>query len=88
MRKSMSPSIRDENWTKHDYKLSYRMMRRGYTFETIAERTGIPQETIKAADYSYQAYGYEDNGWLSDERRKRFYQILWRVLSKSEGIPF
>jgi hypothetical protein len=62
-------------------------MRRGFSFDVIYEGTGATHEIVKAADYSYQAFGYEDNGWLSDERRKRFQAIKWRIASREE-LPF
>lgn len=46
-----------------------------------------PPEIVKADDYSYQAYGYEQNGWVSDLRRKRFHAIKYRFASREE-LPF
>jgi hypothetical protein len=63
-------------------------MRRGLDWSVIGVMSRIPREIVNAADYSYQAWGYEANGWVSEERRKRFYAILYRVLTESEDIPF
>jgi hypothetical protein len=79
---------KEKSWTRFGYERAYRSMRRGCEIDDIADGTGIELEILKAADYSYQAWGYVDTGWLSNERRKHFYQILWRTLTGSEGIPF
>jgi hypothetical protein len=63
-------------------------MRRGESFEQINITSSIAVEIVRAADYSYQAFGYSVNGWTNDLRRKRFYKIFWRVVTARGELPF
>lgn len=78
---------RERSWTRIEYTLAYRDMRRGISVDWFLEHSRDPIDIIKAADYSYQAYGYDMHGWTSDRRRKRFLEIKWRILSRQE-LPF
>lgn len=78
----------ERSWTRRGYADAYRMMKRGFSFEFLSKSGYYTQEELKAADYSYQAFGYDVNAWSSDDRRKRFNAILWRVLTKQEVYPF
>lgn len=78
---------KEKIWSQIEYEYAYRQMRRGSSFEEIYANDEIACGHLKAADYSYQAYGYEPNGWVSDQRHKRFLQIKWRILSREE-LPF
>lgn len=79
---------KQHSWTRQDYELAYGLYRSyGEIYEEHWAET-IPQEIIRAADYSYQGKDYQVHGWVSDARRKRFYLILWRVLAQTEGILF
>jgi hypothetical protein len=63
---------RERSVTRREYDACYRLMRQGHEFEEIWGAWPNVLPIAKAADYSYQAYGYEWNGWTSDRRRKRF----------------
>jgi hypothetical protein len=76
--------IKQHSWARQQYYMTHRRMRRGFTCEYLLDNLGVPNEVVRAADYSYQAYGYEGNGWLSDARRKRFQAIKWRIVSREE----
>jgi hypothetical protein len=79
--------IKQQSWTRRQYDTAYRLCRRTAKEDKVSWLDTTPPEIMQAADYSYQAYGYEDNGWLSDERHKRFQAIKWRVASREE-LPF
>ena len=79
---------KSKSWARHEYKMAYGLMRRGWEFETIARETGIHVTFLKAADYSYQAYGCEPNGWSGHRRYRAFLHIKWRILSRREELPF
>lgn len=79
--------IKQHSWARQQYDDCYEKMRRGITFEELIKHWPMPDNIIKAADYSYQAYGYEPNGWVSDLRRKRFHAIKVRFLTREE-LPF
>ena len=80
--------IKQHSWTRQQYYMTHRRMRRGFTCEYLLDNLGVPNEIVCAADYSYQAFGYSVNGWTNNLRRRRFYQILWRVVTATEDIPF
>ena len=80
--------IKQHSWTRQQYRMTYRRMRRGFTCEYLLDNLGVPNEVVHAADYSYQAKGYRVNGWTNDLRRKRFYQIFWRVVTARGELPF
>lgn len=73
------------SWTRQQYYRTYRRMRRGFTCEYLLDNLGVPNEVVHAADYSYQARDYDLHGWSNDCRRRRFYEIKWRVLTKREA---
>ena len=70
------------------YECHYRYMRRGFSFEYMVQYWNDPMETMKAADYSYQAFAYVDHGWSTDERLMRFHAIKWRIYTSIGQIPF
>jgi len=80
--------IKQHSWTRKLYEKACRHFRRGFSFEILLENWEDDQRIVKAADYSYQAKDYEIHGWLSDARRKRFYQIFWRVVTARGELPF
>ena len=77
-----------KSWTRQMYECHYRYMRHGISVEYMQQYLTDPMDTMKAADYSYQAYGYEPSGWVSDLRRKRFHAIKYRITSSGEYLPF
>ena len=79
---------KEKNWTQQQYELAYRYMRRGFDWDFIAFNANGDWKALKAADYSFQAANYQVHGWSSDLRRKRYFEIIWRVLATSEDIPF
>jgi hypothetical protein len=78
---------RERSWTYYQYKTLYRWMRRGVAPENIRACTDYPEPIIRAADYSYQAYGYLSTYWISERRMHRFLEIKWRYLTRRSGIP-
>lgn len=78
---------KEKSWTRQQYDEAYRFYRIYGQIDNFISYGAISAEAERAADYSYQAYGYEMSGWMSDRRRKRFLEIKWRVLSRQE-IPF
>lgn len=79
---------KQHSWARRWYEDSYEKMRRGITFEDLIKHWHAPEEIIKAADYSYQARDYYLHGWSNDRRRIRFHQIVWRILTQREELPF
>jgi hypothetical protein len=77
-----------KSWTLYDYKRCYKLLRRGRSFDEIWFEPKTNREALKAADYSYQAKGYEVHGWSNDTRHKRFHNIKWRILTNWEVFPF
>jgi len=80
--------IKQHSWTRQQYRMTYRRMRRGFTCEYLLDNLGVPNEVVHAADYSYQAKDYRVHGWTSDLRRARFHYRMWHVLTKREELPF
>ena len=70
------------------YENAYRHFRCGEERQPGGIWDLISTEVERAADYSYQAKDYEVHGWFSDARRKRFYQIFWRVVTARGELPF
>lgn len=79
---------KEKNWTREQYKAALRLMRRGVDCELMTNIFPHLSHVIKQADYSYQAWGYEPNGWVSEARRKRFSAIKYRITSSGEYLPF
>lgn len=79
---------KEKNWTRQEYETAYRGFRRLDPAIVTYRMWGIANEVVNAADYSYQAYGYEMSGWTSTARRKRFHAILIRVYTTRGEIPF
>ena len=79
---------KEKSWTRLQYEMTYRNMRFFRFSEFGTYFIDMPQEIVKAADYSYQAKGYEVHGWSKDERRKRFSAIFWRVVTARGELPF
>lgn len=79
--------IKQQSWTRQQYDHAYKVYRRdGNKYDEIWF-DNISDEISKAADYSYQAFGYWVSGWSSELRRKRFYEIKWRILTQREELP-
>jgi hypothetical protein len=79
---------KEKSWTRINYELAYRLTRREEGEPTKNTWHPIPNEIWRAADYSYQAYGYDVHGWSNDARRKRFHAIKYRAFAFAEDIPF
>jgi len=80
--------IKQHSWTRQQYRMTYRRMRRGFTFEYLLDNLGVPNEVVRAADYSYQAFPYIMCGWINEKRFSRFHAIKWRVLTQRGELPF
>lgn len=78
----------ERSWTRQQYDRTYRRMRRGFDCEYLFDNLGVPNEVVKAADYSYQAKDYAINGWLNGLRFSRFLSIKWRIFTQLEVLPF
>jgi len=78
--------IKQHSWTRRDYEAVYMLLRRGETTEWLQAGDEYSQYAIKAADYSYQAFGCEPHGWSSHRRYRAFLHIKWRILSREEQI--
>lgn len=74
--------------TREQYVRLYRLMRQGFDPVFVKGVSAYSWEIIKAADYSYQAFGYIVSGWTNDQRCKRFYAIKYRIASIGEYLPF
>lgn len=78
----------EKSWTRQEYNNHCRWMRRGFTFKSLMDAYPDQSESIKAADYSYQAKDYVEMGWSGEMRRHRFHAILVRVYASRGEIPF
>lgn len=78
----------EKGWAYFEYRRAFRLMRRGFSYKTLWDSGEHAVSILKAADYSYQAFGYSVNGWTNELRRKRFYQIFWRVATARGELPF
>ena len=72
----------DKGWAYLEYRRAFRLMRRGFSYKTLWDSGEHCSYVLKAADYSYQAYGYDLSGWTNAARRKRFNAIKWRIGTK------
>jgi hypothetical protein len=80
--------IKQHSWTRKEYETVYRWLRSGVDVEWFIEYHIFSLPSIKAADYSHQAYGHPVNCWSSATREKRFWEIRWRILTQREAFPF
>lgn len=78
----------EKSWTRQMYENHYRWLRCGLDYENMVQWHTDPVDTMKAADYSYQACNIDVHGWSSNIRQNRFWQIKWRVYAKLGEIPF
>ena len=79
---------REKSWARQLYEIYYRKLRRGMDYEYLSVRNASNKEIINGADYSYQAKDCRPNGWVSDLRWKRFWEIKWRILTQCEELSF
>lgn len=63
---------KEKSWTRWEYEQVYAWMRRGVSIDWFAEHSNHSLYAIKAADYSYQAYSYEQSGWINRRRYNEF----------------
>lgn len=87
--KNLTISERPKNTqltTRQQYERTYRRMRRGFTCEYLLDNLGVPNEIVRAADYSYQASIYSIHGWASNRRRARFFNRM--AVLNNEELPF
>lgn len=76
------------SWTRLQYEHAYRVMRRESEALGTHRLDGIPNEIIKAADYSYQANGYNFTGWVNDRRFIKFFNAMQGNRYSIWSIPF
>lgn len=80
--------IKTHSWTRYEYQKCYALFRYGLDVEFVARRNGIPLEIVKAADYSYQANGYNFTGWVNDRRFIKFFNAMQGNRYSIWSIPF
>lgn len=78
----------EKSFTRHQYKIAYRLFRRGYAYRQEGLLADTGWDILKAADYSYQAKDYVVHGWSNNMRHAWFKKTMWRILTQREVFPF
>lgn len=79
---------RERSWTHRQYETAYRLCRRTAHENKVYWLKTTPPEIMKAADYSYQANGYNFTGWVNERRFTKFFNAMQGNRYSIWSIPF
>lgn len=80
--------IKQHSWTRQQYELAYGICRSYGEINEEQWTDTLPQEIIRAADYSYKANGYNFTGWVNNIRFIKFFNAMQSNRYSLWSIPF